>query len=103
METFTTLPPNATIAQAILSAVADMRRNGSFTDGTTLCWNPRELELLAMFAMDSKRRWWREALEAAGRKLRSLQSDYAPVQAGYKACQRALEALEDLQDQGPPA
>lgn len=47
---------NATIAEQILTAVANMKLNGSFDEGTSLCWNAAELELLAMFAIDAKRK-----------------------------------------------
>ncbi len=45
-----------TIAQEILAAVAGMRRSGAFAKGASLCWDPAELESLAMFAIDAKRR-----------------------------------------------
>lgn len=44
-----------TIAAAILRETARMRQAGSF-DTHALCWNPEELELLAMFAVDAKAR-----------------------------------------------
>jgi hypothetical protein len=44
-----------TIAAAILRETARMRQAGSF-DTHALCWNPEELELLAMYAIDAKDR-----------------------------------------------
>ena len=51
---------DATIAERILAAVSDMKRNGSFTNGTALCWSPAELELLAMYAIDAKNKLSRQ-------------------------------------------
>ncbi len=45
-----------TIAQNILAQCAAMRKSGAFIEGTSLCWSPEELELLAMFAIDAKNR-----------------------------------------------
>lgn len=45
---------DATIAQEILAHVAAMRKDGSFEGGTSLCWDPAQLEKLAMFAIGAK-------------------------------------------------
>lgn len=49
-----TISPDAPIAQQILAQVANMRRDGSFVDGASLCWDPAQLETLAMFAVGVK-------------------------------------------------
>lgn len=49
------VPEGASIAQAILAHTAAMRLDGSF-ENTSLCWNPADLELLAMFAIDAKQK-----------------------------------------------
>lgn len=42
-----------TIAQEILATTAAMKKAGTF-ENNALCWNPWQLELLAMFAIDAK-------------------------------------------------
>jgi hypothetical protein len=43
-----------TIASDILATVSQMKKDGSFEQGMSLCWNPADLEILAMFAIDAK-------------------------------------------------
>lgn len=44
----------------------------------------------------AERHRWRQALEAAGRRVRHLRSDYVPSQVGHKICGEILAMLHEL-------
>lgn len=100
--------PDDTIATMILRQVASMRKDGSLAAGTSLCWDPAQLELLAMFAVnakrDSERLDWLDAylLSDGGKLLGDDGVEYPSVRAGIDA-ERIKTPLSVGETTGDPA